>query len=228
MDALFGLFLFLIIGIVAWCVGSEGAWGAVLTFLCVLFAGLLTMNFFEPLAGAIEANGGNFVAPYADLLAFVGLFALLTFLGRTATDQISPTDIELDGRVYQAIRWIFAAATGYLTMAILCTAIHTAPLPREFIGFRPERANLLEITAPDRQWLGFSQHVSEKILSTGRIFDGTEFTAPKTDQRVWPSFPMRYATRRQELATGGPRRAATPATTTSPTAPSGTSAPPAF
>jgi hypothetical protein len=227
MDALFSLFLFLIIGIVAWCVGSEGAWGAMLTFLCVLFAGLLTMNFFEPLAAAIENNGGNFLAPYSDLLAFLGLFAGFTFLGRAATEQISPTDIELDGRVYQAIRWIFAAATGYLTMAILCTAIHTAPLPREFIGFRPERANLLEITAPDRQWLGFSQYVSEKILSTGRIFDGTEFSAPRTDQKVWPSFPIRYATRRQELAAGGPRRTVAPSTT-APATPTGPSTPASF
>src|SRR5262245_9772135 len=118
MDILFGLILVLILGIVTWCTASEGAWGAVLTFLCVLFSGLLTMNFFEPVAELIEDHGGSFVMPYADVLAFIGLFSVLTFLGRGATDQISPIDIAMEGRIYQAIRWVFAAATGYVTMAI--------------------------------------------------------------------------------------------------------------
>lgn len=207
MDFLFGLILVLILGVVTWCVASEGAWGAVLTFLSVLFAGLLTMNFFEPLAGLIEDRGGDFLAPYADLLAYLGLFALFTFLARAATDTLSPTDLRMDGRVYQATRWLFAAATGYTTMAILLTAVHTAPLPREFIGFRPEANNLFDTAAPDREWLGFTQRVSERILSTGAIFDGAQWDVPGTPQKVWPSFPIRYATLRDELATGSRRRA---------------------
>jgi hypothetical protein len=191
--------------VVVWCTAAEGAWGSVLTFFAVLFSGLLTMNFFEPIAALIESSGGSYVAPYADLIAFVGLFSLLTFLVRGATDQISPTDIDMDGRAYQATRWIFAVATGYVTMAILATAIHTAPLPRDFIGFRPEKRNLLDMAAPDREWLGFTQRVSERILSTGRIFDGPVWDVPgaipaRTD--VWPSFAIRYATRRQDLASG--------------------------
>jgi hypothetical protein len=201
MDALFGLILLLIFGVVTWCVASEGAWGACLTFLCVLLSGLMAMNFFEPVASIIENNGGNFLRPYADVAALLGLFALFTFLSRSATDHLSPTDIELDGRVYQVTRWLFALATGYTTMAISLTAVHTSPLPREFIGFRPEARNLFDVAAPDRQWLGFVQHVSERVLRADRIFDGPIATFPETDQRVWPSFPIRYATRRDELGT---------------------------
>lgn len=215
MEALFGLILLLIVGVVAWCVASEGAWGSVLTFLCVLLAGLLATNFFEPLADLIERKAGRFAAPYADVVAFVGLFALLTFLLRMATDALSPTDIELDARLFQPVRWLFAAATGYTTMAILLTALHTAPLPREFAGFRPEGNNLFEMCAPDRQWLGFVQHISEKVLRSGRVFDGPDFTRFTVDppylsdgveQHVWPSFPIRYATRRQELASGSTKK----------------------
>lgn len=202
MDALFGLILIAVMAVVTWCVASEGAWGASLTFLCVLFAGLLTMNFFEPIAAFLEDAGGNTLAPYADLIAFVGLFAGLTFLGRLATDTIAPTDIEMDGRVQQVARWLLAAATGYVTVAILLTAVHTAPLPRKFIGFRPEGNNLFEFAAPDRQWLGFVQHVSERVVTTGRIFDGTRATVEGTEQRIWPSFPIRYATRREDIASG--------------------------
>lgn len=212
MDILFSIFLVAILGVVAWCTAAEGAWGSVLTFLCVLFAGLVTMNFFEPIANFIEDSGGSYVEPYADLLAFIGLFAGLTFLARAATDQISPTDIAMDGRVYQATRWIFAAATGYTTMAILATAVHTAPLPREFIGFKPEKKNLFDMAAPDREWLGFTQRISERILHNGRVFDGPVWDVPGANppkKDIWPSFAIRYATRREELASGNSRKGTT-------------------
>jgi len=204
MEVVFGGILVAIVAIVTWCVASEGAWGAGLTFLAVLFAGLLAMNFFEPVAGFLDDMGSG-MERYSDFVALVGLFALFTFLLRLATDLIAPTEIDVDARVYQASRWLFGLAAGYTTMAILLTALHTAPLPRNFIGFSPERANLLELAAPDRQWLGFTQHVSEKVLAR-RIFDGAEFNPPAygTDQKYWPSFAIRYATRRQEG--GGARK----------------------
>lgn len=201
MDALFGAILLLIVVAVAWCVAGEGAWGAGLTFLCVLFAGLLAMNFFEFVAGLLDGMGSG-VQDYSDVVALVGLFTLFTFLGRLATDNISPTEIEFDARVHNAARWLFGVATGYITMAILLTALHTAPLPRSFIGFSPERANFFDSLAPDRQWLGFTQHVSEKVLRSKRVFDGSKFKMPGTDQEYWPSFPIRYATRRQDYAAG--------------------------
>lgn len=201
MDAAFGAILLVIVVGVAWCVAGEGAWGAGLTFLSVLFAGLLAMNFFEPVAGMLDGMGSA-VDDYSDLAALVGLFTLFTFLLRLATDNISPTEIEFHAHVHNAARWLFGVATGYATMAFLLTALHTAPLPRSFAGFSPERSNLFDSLAPDRQWLGFTQHVSEKVLHTGRVFDGPKFKMPGTDQEYWPSFPIRYATRRQDLASG--------------------------
>jgi hypothetical protein len=202
MDAIFGLILLLIVAGVTWCVAGEGAWGAVLTFLSVLFAGLLAMNFFEPLANLLDGMIGSAMQDYSDLVALLGLFALFTFLLRLAADNISPTEIEVDGRLHQVARWLFGLATGYLTMAILLTSVHTAPLPRSFLGFRPEGTNFFEIAAPDRQWLGFTQHVSEKVLATGKIFDGPRYAMPEGGERIWPSFPIRYATKRQDYASG--------------------------
>jgi hypothetical protein len=198
MEVIFGAILVAIVGIVTWCVASEGAWGSGLTFLAVLFAGLLAMNFFEPVAGFLDDIGSG-MERYSDFVALVGLFALFTFLLRLATDTIAPTEIDVDARVYQASRWLFGLAAGYTTMAVLLTALHTAPLPRSFLGFSPEKAALMEFAAPDRQWLGFTQHVSEKVLAR-RVFDGAQFNPQPygTDQTYWPSFPIRYATRRQE------------------------------
>jgi len=203
MDSLFGFILLLIVTAVAWCVASEGAWGAVLTFFCTVFAGLAAMNLFEPLAEFLEKSGSA-VQPFADVAALVGLFAGGVFLLRFATDYFAPTNVELDARVYQVLRWLFALGTGYVAMAFLLTALHTAPLPREFLGFRPEARNLFDLAAPDRQWLGFVQYVSENVLPTGKIFDGPRFAVEGTDQTVWPSFPIRYATRRSERFSGRP------------------------
>jgi len=141
---------------------------------------------------------GSMMWDYADVVSLLGLFALFVFLGRLATDSISPTQIEYDARIYNVARWLFGLATGYTTMAIVLTALHTAPLPRNFLGFSPERDNLFDLAAPDRQWLGFTQRVSEKILATGAVFDGPRYAEPETPQDIWPSFPIRYATRRQD------------------------------
>lgn len=100
---------------------------------------------------------------------------------------------------------------GYVTMAFLLTALHTGPFPREFWGFTPERQNFLSVVAPDRQWLGFTQWVSERTLKWGgggKIFDGPR-PEPQlggtqgAQNRVWPSFVIRYATRRHLFATTG-------------------------
>lgn len=209
--------LLAIVALVTWCVAGEGAWGAVFTFLSVLFAGLLTMNYFEPLAGFFESA----VLPsgkwrnLADFLAMTGLFAALVFGFREVTTRLAPGEYDIHPLLYEGARWGGGLASGYLTMAILLTALHTAPLPREFIGFKPERKNFLTISAPDRQWLGFTQRVSEEVFrqgSVGRIFDGPQFRVGDQTNDVWPSFPIRYASRREAYAAGGgpagPTRAA--------------------
>lgn len=209
MDALIGFLLLALFGIVAWCVASEGAMGAVYSFFCVLFAGLLAMNFFELLAPRLEGISRGF-APYADFVALVGLFSLFVFLLRLATEHFAPTQIELDSRLYETIRWPWSLATGYVTMAILLTALHTAPLPREFWGFKPEARNFFDLSAPDRQWLGFNQWVSEHVLWNGRVFDGPLAEVEGTSNRVWPSFPIRYATKRANYAGGNKPKSAPP------------------
>lgn len=184
----FGIIDFLIlavIGIVTWCVAAEGAFAAGTLFLMVVLSGLLAMNFFEPLADMLDGIG--VIGARADMIALLGLFGVLVTLARLAAERISPTFIGMHGLVYDIGRWAFGFATGYVTAAILLTALHTAPLPREFAGFRPERNNLFNAAAPDRQWLGFVQYVTERPFArnqgvphpiTGeihvipRIFDG--------------------------------------------------------
>lgn len=227
--------LLVVIAVVTWCVASDGPGGAAITFVSVLLAGLFAMNFFEPLATFLQTNvlGSYTWSNRWDMLALVGLFALGVFGLRTLGEQLMPTYAEVDPLTYDVARWLLGLATGYLTMAILLTALHTAPLPREFLGFRPERQNLFEAAAPDRQWLAFTQYVSEKPLTTGaagHIFDGARFPRipgqPETMQ-VWSSFPIRYAMRREEYASGagGGSTMASPPGSIAPAAPAAPRAP---
>lgn len=198
------IILILVLLSVTWTVAGEGPWGAALTLISVVLSGLLAMNLFEPVA---QRLGGSSIewGMRADIIAFLGIFSLCVWGFREATDRIMPTSLEVAGLLYEA-RWLLGAATGYTMVAILLTALHIAPLPREFLGFRPERSNLFDTMAPDRQWLGFTQYVSERVMNSGTIFDGAVFERidgdPNTVQ-VWSSFPIRYAQRREQFVGGG-------------------------
>jgi hypothetical protein len=194
-----------IVGIVTWCVAAEGAWGAGAIFVSVLLSGLLAMNFFEPLADFLSASVVPAWETRWDMIALIGLFGVLVTGLRYASEYLVPTFISVNSRIYDPARWAFAGFTGYVTMAILLTALHTAPLPREFFGFTPERNNLLGLTAPDREWLGFTQYVSEKALrsgSPGRVFDGGEVKLGDTGTKTLSNFPIKYASRRDMISIG--------------------------
>ncbi len=202
------ILLLAILGIVTWCVASEGAWGAGFIFVSVLLAALLAMNYFEPLASFLGNNISSSGAWQQrwDSIALIGLFVAFVFLFREVTVRLAPTYMQVHPLVHEAGRWGFAVMTGYIAMAFLLTALHTAPLPREFAGFTPERDNFFGAVAPDRQWLGFTQYVSEKSMrngTRGNLFDGPEYTFPQQENSIWPSFPIRYAARRETGAAGG-------------------------
>jgi hypothetical protein len=199
--------LLLMLALVAWNVAAEGAWGATSVFLSVLFAGLIAMDYFEPLADLLQSGLGSDWANRVDIIALVGLFAACVFGFRYLSEWLVPNFIAVHGRVYDVCRWGFAVLTGYITIAFLLTALHTAPLPREFLGFVPERNNFFGMMAPDRDWLGFVQYVSERSMPSSeddRVFDGSQFRLPNHDNQIWPTFIIRYATRRESFGTGAP------------------------
>lgn len=213
------LILLAIVGVVTWTVSEEGTWNAVILFVGVIISGLLAMNFFEPFAIILQ-NFVPAVKVHADFIMLVGLFAGLITGYRFLSEYFAPTYIMVPGWLDTPARWLFGAATGYVTMAIMLTALHTAHLPREFLGFTPERKNFLEMAAPDRQWLGFTQYVTEYPYASyirtndGQFvpyaFDGRYLALPddrtpaaqRYKNSIWPSFPMRYAMRRAYASMG--------------------------
>lgn len=233
------ILLILIFALVTWAVAGEGPYGAALVLISIVLSGLLAMNLFEPAAEMLQGIMGSYEWQHRwDIVAFLGIFSLSVWGLREATDRIMPTTLEVAGLVYE-FRWLLGAGAGYAMVAILLTSLHIAPLSREFIGFRPERSNLLDTMAPDRQWLGFTQYVSERVLRAGPngpIFDGAAFPildtnsaesvaypelvrSPEgqklTEVKTWSSFPIRYAQRR-ELYSGSDAGSAGPPATSGP------------
>ncbi len=199
--------LLIILGLVAWCVASEGAWGAVLVFLGTFFAGIIAMNYFEPVADLLDTTlslGFSWTDRW-DFIAFMLLFIGFVFAIRLGTERIMPTFIEVHPLAHDGIRWVAGVLTGYLTVAIVLTSMHLTPLPRTFLGFQPERDNFLGMAAPDRQWLGFVQYLTEKAFSRGggHMFDGSTVQLSNGEQIVIPSFTIRYASRRGMGGGGG-------------------------
>ncbi len=220
------ILLILVLVAVTWCVASEGAGGAAITLLAILFSGLLAMNYFEPLALLLQDNISSSFSWKSrwDFIALLGLFAFFIGVIRFLAAKISPEYIHVHAYTYEAARWGCGLLAGYITMAFLFASLHTAPLPREFIGFKPENNKMLfGIVGPDRQWLGFTQYVSERVYPrtvskknkqgqfkmTKQIFDGRtrwqEGVAinKQTEDEIFSSFILRYATRREKLETGG-------------------------
>lgn len=208
------ILLLLIFGGVTYCVAGEGAWGAAITAVCVILGGLMAMNFFEPICDNILGTNYYWQARL-DLIVLVGLFGAAVAGLRAGADYLSPTYIAVHRMVHEVGRWGCGALAGYVTMAFLLTALHTAPLGREFLGFKAERGNFFGLF-PDRQWLGFTQWSSERVFSKWpkRIFDGPEKSMGDPElvtNTVWPSFPIRYASRREFGSGGGATATAAPA-----------------
>ena len=195
--------LLIILAAVTYTVAGEGAWGAAVTCISVILAGLIAMNLFEPICNSLLCSDYYWQARL-DLVVLVGLFAAAVAGIRAGADYLSPTYIGVHRMLHEGARWGCGLLTGYITMAFLLTALHTAALDREFIGFKAERANFFGLS-PDRQWLGFTQWTTERVFckSPARIFDGPVIVLGEpgaVPNNVWPSFPIRYATRRERGA----------------------------
>lgn len=201
------------LAVVAWVsfrVSDEGAWGAVIVFFSVLFAGLFAMNTFEPLAEwlAIRVSDSQSWQLRWDVISLLGLFGGAVFALRVLTERWAPARMPIPQFAEWPVRWLAGVATGYLTFAILLTALHVAPLPRvvtadnvlEVAGFEAEGQQFFGL-APDRQWLRFNHWMSQHALNRGdsyRLFDGPIYRSGGEEGR-WPSFPLRYADRRERL-----------------------------
>lgn len=169
----------------------DGLWNNALRAINILFAILLAINFWEPLAGILE-NMYAGATYFWDFLALWAIFCLSYVLLTLATVALSRVKLRFKMIMDRAGGIAAATIAGLLLMSFAVVTLHTAPLAEKFFygGFDPS-ARLVFGLGPDRLLLSFCKYVSRGSLSR-TVGEGqvNEFD-PQAE------FISKYATRRR-------------------------------
>ena len=163
------LFLFLVFLISAAALWFQGFWNCLITFINLIFAGLVAMSFYEPLAGVFP----NSMDAMADFVGLWGVFIIAFGVFRIASDMLCRDKVVFNMPVEMTGRSIMAIWTAWVFICFTCMSLHMAPLGKEPFngGFsEPMSASFLGLS-PDRQWLAFTQSRSTGALSGDNEFD---------------------------------------------------------
>ncbi|MCC6417660.1 MAG: CvpA family protein [Gemmataceae bacterium] len=180
-----------VMGGVAYAHFREGLFTAVTTLVNVFLAGLLTFNFFEPLARTIGGLfRGSFLSGYEDFLAIVVLFCALLFGLRTLTIRYNGDLIEFPPAVQQFGAAFVGLLAGYLLAGILICAFETLPWGQHFLGFEPrgkDESPLRRVLPPDRVWLAMMHRAGQAAFSRGEL-PPDQSTGPDDTHRTFDRF----------------------------------------
>lgn len=158
MGWIFDVILCALVLLMTYVVSSEGLWGAALMFFNVVFAGIIAMNFYEPLAGLVDKAGINW--GMTDVLCFLVLFCVALLIMRLTTESIAPGMVRFPTPIYHAGRFMFAAATSVVTFGILIVAFEMAPIHKKAFGTVDYKAAPPFGLGFDHGWLGFFQYTT--------------------------------------------------------------------
>jgi hypothetical protein len=146
-----------IMALVGYFYTREGLFTAFLMFVNVLIAGLITFNFWEPLANVTEPLfRTNFMRGSEDLLAIVLIFTITLGVLRLFTRKLNDEQIAFPAGMQQFGGLLFGLLTGYLVSGLLVVALQTLPWGQHFLDFEPPLENdsgLRSYLPPDRVWL---------------------------------------------------------------------------
>jgi hypothetical protein len=228
LTIIFPLLLFLLFALCVAFLLREGMWSNAVRLVNMITAGLLAMNFFEPVAKMLDDQVDATYTYFWDFVSLWVLFALFLLILRLLTDTISRVRVRFLNAADRTGGIIFAVCCGWFMVCFTTATLHTAPLARNFLygGFKvPPERNFFGL-APDWQWVGFVRYVSGGVYSRGlsdeerrdgkygpgdvAVFDGTQLPDAKR-------YISRYAVRRDavegmadtgsfRVTGGGPKR----------------------
>jgi hypothetical protein len=146
-----------VMGIIGFAYFREGLFTAVVMAVNVFLAGVLTFNFYEPLADSMGAAfRRTFLQGTEDFLALVGLFCVFLGVLRGLTNNLNDTIIEFPMVPQQFGALFFGMIAGYLLSGFLVCAMQTLPWGQQFLGFEPRQKDesvVRRFLPPDRVWL---------------------------------------------------------------------------
>ncbi len=140
---------------------SEGLWGSALMFFNVLFAALISFNFYEPLAQLIvDQIGGEIVSSFADSVSMMVLFVVSLLLLRLATETIAPSMVRFPTPLYHLGRVIFAFGGAVVMIAMLLLGYQASPVQKKMLGVWDYKHQPFFKERFDRDFLAFFQYTS--------------------------------------------------------------------
>jgi hypothetical protein len=153
--------LFLLTLGIVYALTSEGLWGAALMFFNVLFASLISFNFYEPLAKLIVDNAGNeTVSSFADSVSMMLLFAISLLLLRLATETIAPSMVRFPTALYHPGRFVFAIGGALIMMAMLLLGYQASPVQKKMLGVWDYKHEPFFKERIDKDFLAFFQYTT--------------------------------------------------------------------
>jgi hypothetical protein len=146
-----------------WALTSEGLWGAALMFFNALFAAMITLNFYEPLA-ALIANNVDFLSGYADALCILVIFTVSLLILRLTTENLAPAMVRFPMPLYHAGRFVFGVLGSAITVGMLIIALDASPVQKKILGSFDYKHKPFFGVRLDKELLAFFQH------ATGYVF----------------------------------------------------------
>jgi hypothetical protein len=169
---------------------NNGLWSNMLMLVNVLTAGLLAMNYFEPLADWLDQQAPSLTYLW-DFIAIWAVFIVAMLALRAATDYMSVVKVRFIPQLDRAGGTLLALWVSWVLLGFATASLHTSPLARNFLGgaFQPNpQDKMLWGLAPDRRWLAWVHRESQGPLC--RLNDISPFD-PQGD------FILRYGKRRE-------------------------------
>jgi hypothetical protein len=158
------LFVLALVGGITYALMSEGLWGSALMFFNVLFAALISFNFYEPLAQLIiDQVGNDTLSSFADSVSMMLLFVISLLLLRLATESVSPSMVRFPTPLYHLGRVIFAVGGACIMVAMLLLGYEAAPVQKKILGvwdFKHKVFGQDNFPRLDRDFLAFFQYTS--------------------------------------------------------------------
>lgn len=179
---------------VAVALSLQGLWSSLVAIPSVLVAAAAATAWHGPLADSIETYLGSY-RHVLDIVAMLGLFAVVMLPLREITDRASRRRVEFPAMVERLGAPVAASIAAWIFVCFLATALHVAPFPSGVVQETPD-ARMLFGLSPDRKWLQFVRGSS----MSGPFANGSSKFDPAAD------FLVRHALRRIELGNEeGPR-----------------------
>lgn len=143
----------------------EGLFTSCIMCVNVILAGLITFNFWEPVADQLDPTLGG----YEDTAVMVIFFSLTLGLLRLATNTMVYEDVEFYPLVRQIGGAIMGLIIGFLVAGFMACVLQTLPWHEHFMAFEwkydPSEGPARTVLPPDRVWLAMMRHAGSYPLA---------------------------------------------------------------